>query len=496
MQRNWRTALIALIAAIALGIIGDQLLRVGPWGVNIALFAACAVIALFIVARAGGTALRGNGRWLAIPAVLFAGMFIWRDASMLTAANFLAVLVTLALFAAWSREGQMHMAGMVDYVLQLFIAGIYAMFGALLLIFQDMKWDEARRALPAGRLSSTLTRVGVGVLLAAPLLLIFGALFMAADANFAQLINDLFNWNLKDFFSHLFATLFIAWLAGGFLRFALLADPVRIAPGKLTYDRMGIVEIGTALGLLNALFLAFVVLQFRYLFGSASALGYAEYARRGFFELVAVAALVLPMLLTAHWLARKDNPAHVRIFNVLAGVLIGLLFVIMISALQRMALYVNEYGLTELRLYTTAFMGWLALVFGWFIVTVLRGQRTRFAFGALVAVLLVGGVLNVLNPDDFIARANISRISGETTTRELDARYLAGLSADAVPALLDGLASAPEDQRCRTAEILLQRWTPPAEVDWRTWNFSRWQAQQRVGAQLDALTKYTPCETK
>lgn len=494
MQPNWHTALIALIAAVLLGVIGDQLLRVGPWGVNIALFTVCAVIAVFAVARAGGTALRGNGRWLAIPAVLFAAMFIWRDAGMLKAANFLAVLVTLALFAAWSREGQMRLAGLADYALQLFIAGVYAMFGTLLLVLQDVKWGEVRRALPPGRLMSNITRVGVGVLLAAPLLLIFGALFTAADANFAQLINDLFNWDLDEFFSHLFAALFIAWLAGGFLHFALLAAPVNISAGSLTVDRLGIVETGTALGLLNGLFLAFVVLQFRYFFGTESALGYAEYARRGFFELVAVAALVLPVLLVAHWLLRKDNAAHVRIFNALAVALIVLLFVIMISALQRMALYVNAFGLTELRLYTTAFMGWLALVFGWFVITVLRGQRARFAFGALAAVLLVGGALNVMNPDDFIARTNISRITDDPAARELDARYLAGLSADAVPALLGALPNAPEEQRCRAAEMLIARWEPPAETDWRTWNYSRWQAQQHVGARMDELTAYTPCE--
>ena len=61
---------------------------------------------------------------------------------------------------------------------------------------------------------------------------------------------------------------------------------------------LGIVELGIVLGLLDVLFLAFVLVQFRYLFGGAelvqvsATLTYAEYARRGFFELVAVAALL------------------------------------------------------------------------------------------------------------------------------------------------------------------------------------------------------------
>ena len=68
---------------------------------------------------------------------------------------------------------------------------------------------------------------------------------------------------------------------------------------------------------------------------------------------------------------------------------IALLFVIMASAFERMRLYQAEYGLSEQRLYPTAFMGWLAVVFVWFCLTVLRGHRERFAFGAMVAGFLL-----------------------------------------------------------------------------------------------------------
>ena len=57
------------------------------------------------------------------------------------------------------------------------------------------------------------------------------------------------------------------------------------------------------------------------------------------------------------------------------------------SGLHRMRLYQGAYGLTELRLYTMAFMLWLGVVFGWFAWTVLRGHRERFAWGALTTAL-------------------------------------------------------------------------------------------------------------
>ena len=60
--------------------------------------------------------------------------------------------------------------------------------------------------------------------------------------------------------------------------------------------RLGSIEAATVLWLVVALFAAFVVLQLAYLFGgrdtlSVAGLTYSDYARRGFFELVAVAVL-------------------------------------------------------------------------------------------------------------------------------------------------------------------------------------------------------------
>src|SRR5919206_568124 len=123
--------------------------------------------------------------------------------------------------------------------------------------------------------------------------------------------------------------------------------------------RIGIVEIGIVLALVDLLFLAFVVVQFRYLFGGRALvearthLTYAEYARHGFFELVVVAALVLPLLLLADWALRRERRRDHRIFAVLAATLVVLLLAVVASAFERLRLYQQVYGLTELRVYAT-----------------------------------------------------------------------------------------------------------------------------------------------
>jgi hypothetical protein len=163
----------------------------------------------------------------------------------------------------------------------------------------------------------------------------------------------------------------------------------------------------------------------------------------------------------------------------------------MASAVARMALYTSLYGLTELRLYTTAFMGWLAIVFLWFGATVLRGQRYRFAVGAMVTGFVAIGVLNALNPDALIARTNLGRIDSPLP---VDGRYLGSLSADAVPTLVAGLPSLTESERNRLMNALQARWFNPPS-DWRTWNWSRSQATAAVTGASSRSTATSPSVT-
>src|SRR5207245_8000783 len=124
---------------------------------------------------------------------------------------------------------------------------------------------------------------------------------------------------------------------GGYLRFALRSGEGRPAPAAAASSPgpvLGIVPVATALGLIDLLFLLFVVVQARYFFGGTTliehttGLTYAEYARRGFFELVTASGLVLPTLLGADWLLRDASPDARRTFRHLAGLLLGLLAVV------------------------------------------------------------------------------------------------------------------------------------------------------------------------
>ena len=494
MGERTRTGIGVLGAALALGGLGDLLLRETPWGLNLPLWIAALVGAAAVLALRGGVRMAGEARWLAPVAVLFAACVAWRDAPMLVFMNVLAVVVSLLLAAALGRSGtSLRLMGVSAYLLGGIFAGARAWAGPVPLAVKDVRWREVGQH----RWRGEALAVARGAFIAAPLLLVFGALLMAADAAFEDLVMDVLGLDVAELFEHFALILLLAWLSAGVLWVALLArapeGPTVRRPGALS---LGVVELGVVLGLLDALFLTFVIVQARYLFGGAQRVAvaqitYAEYARRGFGELVVVTALVLPVLLVAHWLFLPEGRAGERVFRALAGTLVGLLFVVMASAVHRMFLYTQEFGLTGPRFYATVFMAWIAVVLLWFVFTVLRSRRDRFAFGALVTGLATILLVNALNPDALIARTNLSRLEeGE----RFDPYYLTyGLSADAVPTLIEALPRVGERHtyvhrtKTRTGEVrvyrgatlekeILDRWKRD-RTDWRRWNFDRWHAQ-------------------
>ncbi|MDE3129507.1 MAG: DUF4173 domain-containing protein, partial [Gemmatimonadota bacterium] len=302
-------------------------------------------------------------------------------------------------------------------------------------------------------------------------------------------------------FSHVFIAAFFAWIVAGWLRRALLATGGAAPEGGRPFPlTLGTLDVTLVLGALNVLFAAFVIVQIGWLFGGealvlrTTGLTYAQYARRGFAELTGVAALLLPVLLGAHALIPEAEARTRRWYRLLGVPLVVLLGAVMASAGARMALYVRYYGISADRLYASAFMVWLAIVFAWLALTVLRSRPRTFAAGMVGSAFAVLFALNVMNPDALVARSNLARAGAAATgAGGADPKYVASLGGDAVPALVAALttpAVAAElgtpDERCAAAKLLLERWTGTRRAQvagrWTQWNLARSRALAAVEA--------------
>jgi len=250
-------------------------------------------------------------------------------------------------------------------------------------------------------------------------------------------------------------------------------------------------EMATALTLLNILFGAFVCVQIKYLFGGAqlvqitSGLTFAEYARRGFFELCTVSVLMLPLLLSADAICPRASKKAKVVFNGLVSTTVLLLLTIVASAIERMQLYSSEYGMSELRFFTTAFMFYLATIFIAYLASVIKAQRRIFVPATYALGLISIATLHVVNPEYQISQSNMSR-----PAEKIDTQYLLSLSCDALPPIVEQLPRLPEAARKETASQLLARLKGAWKTDWRAFNLSRTTAYLKVKEAEPTLKKY------
>jgi hypothetical protein len=480
-----------LVAGVGMGFAGDQLLRAsgGP-GLNFFLLFWGLAVSVWAVAQSGNSPLsREASLWIGV-GLLCGAALLWRGSGFVRVAAFVAACTAFALPALNAGRAWIKRSGILDVVEAVAGAGLHAAFGSARLI-NGANWGEVGTDTSRGTVHTVARTSLGGALLALVPLVVFGALFISADEVFATIVGDFIRIDLQAFAGHLAGTAVLTWLTCGYLVGVSSGTRLEVVR-RLQSARptLGIAQVATALGLVDLLFLGFVIVQFRYLFGGGAwvevtpGLTYAAYARAGFFQLAAAVALAIPWLLVTHALLGDRSLKVHQVFNAFAGVHLLLLLAIVASAIQRMLAYQTAYGLTEERVVVTAVLVWLTVVVLWFGATVFSGRRDRFAFGGLVTAFVLVGALQFINPAGLVTRHNLDRIAD---LGEVDVEYLGSLGSDAAPLLLARLDELSDEEQCLVASRLLSQWGPERPGEWRSFNWSESRARHAVDDDLGTL---------
>ncbi len=466
-----RHPLALCAAALGLGLCADLLFYGRAPGLSAPLFVGLVLAAWAWLSRLEGGAPSPANRWLGAAALLFAALVAVRAAPLLTALNVLAALSLLVLHGALARaDSLLRLEGW-----RLGLGVARAAIEAAMLPGPLAIAQAARLRVSSGQ-GRALLVVGRGAALAAPALLVFTGLLAMADGIFASYLGDVLSlrlpFSLEGLGGHVVLVGAVTWcVAGGLIvalrehpAGALLGPPLGSLPAEGETQRLspprslrllGWGEAVTVLALIDALFAAFMAIQGAYLFGGRSVLErtgmtYADYARRGFFELVTVACLALGFLWVAALIGRRERLWQLRVFNGLCAAMVLLVLGMLASAALRMWLYEQAYGFTLLRLLTHSFMAWLAVVLLLFLAALLLARPRLFNLGAPASALVYVLALNLLNPDALIVRENVARYQA---TAKLDVVYLATLSADAAPQLVGALPLVGEHRGQLEAQL-------------------------------------------
>jgi Domain of unknown function (DUF4173) len=460
-----------LAAAAVAGAGGAVAAPTGPTGIGWPLAALVALAALGVVLRraagpdpaAGSVWGRPADRGWMLLAVALASVGAIRGAEWLASLCLLAAAAAVSLAVAGRS-----FRGLPSSLCALPAAALRA-----------VPW--LGRGLRAAEGRPVLRAVAAG-LVGVALLAVFVPLLAAADAAFRNVVDGVLPTLDGESVAHRMVMFGLAAGALAGAGFLLLAPP---APPAVTVrpTRLRLLDWALPAGLLVALFTLFVGVQFVVLFGSddyvlrTTGLTYAEYARRGFWQLLAVTVLTLGVLAAASRWAPAGTAVERAWKRGLLGTLANLTLIIVASAISRMWLYQQAYGFTVLRLVVLTCELWLGVGFVIALVSAVRLRPVGLTRPMVAAGMLALLGLAALDPERFVAQHNVTRW---VETGRIDVGYLSTLSADAVPPLLQ----LPEPARsCALAPIAR---TLEPDGDWRDANFGRAAARaQLTGLVLD-----------
>ena len=444
------TAALILGVSLAMGMVANLFFYYNRPGLNIAMYVLLFLgVAFWLLAYLRRPFFAHNAIF-AVPAAVFALMLGVRLAPQLLMFNTLVTLGALVVVVHFTTHPQFlggHWRELANAALESAI--VAWLDGPLSVLSPTAKWFK-RLELDNGQVAN-LKSVLRGALITLPVVVVFALLLGSADVVFGDLARRALALalpgNVGDIIGQLMIIAIFAVACMAALKILLLGRVVDHEPfeqsARAPGFRLDMIEASMVLGAVNLLFLTFVIIQARYFFGGEANINtqgytYAEYARRGFYELLAVSCMTALLIITVDGLTyrkRKDE----SIFQVLVVSMLALAFVILVSALRRLDLYESAYGYTRIRVMSGVFMIWLALVLGVLLVAVLRHRQRLFWTGCIVAGMGFLLTLNVMNMDGFIASRNIDRFAD---TGKLDVHYLLTLSDDAIPAV----ASLIEDK--------------------------------------------------
>lgn len=196
--------------------------------------------------------------------------------------------------------------------------------------------------------------------------------------------------------------------------------------------------VGAALAPLVAVYIIFFVSQWEYYLSGFSGVlpegvyNYAEYARDGFFELCAVSGVNFCILIGVGMLMRRRGNAD-KLFLRIVNILFSVMTLVLIgTAMSKMALYIDVYGLTEKRLLSSWLMVLLAILFI-IIIIAQFASKIKLITASLAVVCIASAVLALCDYRAVIASYNVEKyLSGDIETIDVHELYLLGESS--VPA--------------------------------------------------------------
>ncbi len=279
------------------------------------------------------------------------------------------------------------------------------------------------------------SKILIGIAASLPVLLVVIPLLMASDEAFSGLIK-IFGDNVFVLILKMILGLIIAIML---ISFCLTLKNNGIAePAELNLKKTDKTVLISFLSSISVCYILYLVSQLAYFFSAFKGLlpndysfTLATYARRGFFEMCVIAVINFGLIFCTHLFAKENNIIS-KILNVFICVFT---LIIIATAISKMFLYIENFGMTKLRIITTAFMIFLSIMFIALLIKIFVSKIIIVKFGiALAGLFLI--VLGLFNINSFIGEYNYKAYIEDKLTSTIDVKTIYELGDEGVPYLI------------------------------------------------------------
>ena len=474
-------------AMLVCGFLYWNLIHLHMLGAGVSIFAVVMFAVSFIYLSKSGIKQNAGSLTCLILAVLSAAQFALFDNKFINGLNFIFLSAVFIYWICLSTGRQ------IDKELSAYIIGDavkqgvsmpFLNFGCCASGVKNFSKDKkVKKILPAF----------VGIIVCLPLIAVVIILLMSADWAFENFISRVFDFITIESII-IYTGQFIIGIPVAFYLYGLIYGNVKGRyADKITAESVDraakIIKIApeitiySMLTMFNIIYLIFFAVQAAYLFSAfggnlPETFTYAEYARRGFFELCAVAGINLGILIVSHLTLKKEHgEEEPKMLQVEITIISVLTIFLIATALSKMVMYINAYGLTQLRVFTSWFMILLLFIFA--MICVRQFKKFNLVKFVTAGFILMFMALSYGNVDGLIARYNISRCEAGTLSI-FDIDMINGLSDAAVPHIYDMYLRTDEndfEMRRRLASSIMNGRLHEIS-GFREFNFQRYRADE------------------
>jgi len=425
----------------------------------------------------------------ALSAVILSGALILNDNETIRFFSYAYALV-IYFYYLYAATGNSLQKGLTDFIAIDFLKALLVMpFSALGHLFKAMFAGKAKKG------GHILGKVLLGCFFAAvPTAIVM--VLLSYDDGFVDLLNKILDFKDFDPFvpirSILFGIPVAMFFYGGFI--ASLdknrSNSLTEEGCKKTAARMKIAPALTVfVAVLPILFVyvVFFISQWDYYVSGFTGIlpqnfSYAEYAREGFFQLCAVSVINLVIMAVVSIFMRRNNKGCSLLFKLLAIVFSLFTLVLISTALAKLVMYIQRYGLTPKRVHAAWFMLVLAVIF--ILIAIKQfAARIRLVAASLVVTVVMFAGLSLSNVDGFIAKYNVDRyVAGTLETVDVDAMRDLGLTAVPQMVRLAELLEEQDPLYRQTISYLshINTWYFEEDPDLFAYTLPYWQAKQAI----------------